>query len=66
VVTSPQAQFLTLHTPAGFDKFVLAAGEPAAATATMPPEELLPLDPARLAAIAASYNIEIVGPPPTP
>lgn len=64
VVTSPQAQFLTLHTPAGFDKFMLAAGEPATAPDRMPPEEL-PLDPARLAAIAGSYNIEIVGPPPT-
>src|SRR5262245_45322685 len=32
VVTSPQAHFLTLHLPAGFDDFVLAAGTPAAST----------------------------------
>jgi quercetin dioxygenase-like cupin family protein len=32
VVTSPQARFLTLHTPAGFDRFTLAAGKPAATT----------------------------------
>jgi hypothetical protein len=30
----------------------------------MPPEELPP-DPAALAAMASSYGIEIVGPPPT-
>jgi quercetin dioxygenase-like cupin family protein len=29
VVTSSQARFLTLHTPAGFDEFTLAAGSPA-------------------------------------
>ncbi|ORV58764.1 cupin [Mycobacterium fragae] len=64
VVTSPQARFLTLHTPAGFDRFTLAVGTPATDTATMPPEELPP-DPAALAAMASSYGIEIVGPPPT-
>jgi quercetin dioxygenase-like cupin family protein len=63
VVTSPQARFLTLHTPAGFDRFTLAAGTPVAATATMPPEQLPP-DPAALAAMAGSYGIEVVGPPP--
>ena len=65
VVTSPQARFLTLHTPGGFDRFTLAAGTPAAGTTTMPPEEVQP-DPAALAAMARSYGIEIVGPPPTP
>ncbi|MEV6235526.1 cupin domain-containing protein [Lentzea sp. NPDC051838] len=58
VVTSPEARFLTLHTPAGFEKFVLKAG-----TAT-PPLEDLPPDPAALGAMAAAYGIEIVGPPP--
>ena len=65
VVTSPQARFLTLHTPGGFDRFTLAAGTPAAGTTTMPPEEVPP-DPAALAAMASSYGIEIMGPPPTP
>ena len=65
VVTSPQARFLTLHTPGGFDRFTLAAGMPAAGTTTMPPEEVPP-DPAALAAMASSYGIEIMGPPPTP
>jgi quercetin dioxygenase-like cupin family protein len=64
VVTSPQARYLTLHTPAGFDRFTLAAGTPAGSADTMPPEEAPP-DPAALAALASSYGIEFVGPPPT-
>jgi quercetin dioxygenase-like cupin family protein len=65
VVTSPQARFLTLHTPAGFERFALAAGRPAE-TPAAPPVDELPPDPAALAAMAASYGIEILGPPPTP
>ncbi|OBH92407.1 cupin domain-containing protein [Mycobacterium sp. E2733] len=64
LVTSPQARFLTLHTPAGFDGFAVAAGTPVTDTAMIPPGELPP-DPAALAAMASSYGIEIVGPPPT-
>lgn len=64
VVTSPQARFLTLHTPGGFDRFTVDVGTPAAGT-TMPPEEVPP-DPAALAAMASSYGIEILGPPPAP
>lgn len=63
VVTSPQAQFLTLHTPAGFEEFTLAAGTPAAGT-DAPPMDELPPDPAALAVLAGSYGIEILGPPP--
>jgi mannose-6-phosphate isomerase-like protein (cupin superfamily) len=65
VVTSRQARFLTLHTPAGFDRFTLAAGRPAE-TLDAPPVDELPPDPAALAAMAGSYGIEILGPPPTP
>jgi hypothetical protein len=65
VVTSPQALYLSVHTPAGFDRFTLAVGTPATGTAPMPPDEVPP-DPAALAAMASSYGIEIVGPPPTP
>jgi quercetin dioxygenase-like cupin family protein len=64
VVTSPQAHYLTLHIPAGFDGFTLAVGTPATGAATIPPDEGPP-DPATLAAVASSYGIEIVGPPPT-
>ena len=65
VVTSPQARFLTLHTPAGFDRFAVAAGT-SAGTTSAPPIDELPPDPAALAAMAASYGIEILGPPPAP
>ena len=65
VVTSPEARFLTLHTPAGFDEFALAAGSPAHSPFGQPPDDL-PADPAALVAIAASYGIEILGPPPIP
>ena len=63
VVTSPQARFLTLHTPGGFDRFVAEAGialdAPDAADAP-------PLDPAELTRIAAAHGIQIVGPPLEP
>ncbi|MGD0068689.1 MAG: hypothetical protein ABSB76_35315 [Streptosporangiaceae bacterium] len=66
VVTSPEARFLTLHTPAGFDAFTVAAGSPAAFPFDQPPAGELPPDPAALAAMAATYDIEILGPPPAP
>ncbi|XVU21704.1 cupin domain-containing protein [Actinoplanes sp. CA-054009] len=55
VVTSPQARFLTLHTPAGFDAFVTEVG------ATTPPP-----NPAELTRLAAHHGIQIVGPPLLP
>jgi hypothetical protein len=63
VVTSPRARFLTLHTPAGFDGFTLSAGSPALSPFEEPPDEPPP-DLAALTATAASYGIEILGPPP--
>ena len=66
VVTSPQARFVTLHTPVGFDEFTIAVGSPAHSPfETTPPGEVPP-DPAALVAIAASYGIEVLGPPPIP
>ncbi len=64
VVTSPQARFLTIHTPAGFEAFTIQAGEPAVSV-DVPPDGLPP-DPVALAAMAADYGIEILGPPPAP
>jgi quercetin dioxygenase-like cupin family protein len=60
IVTSPTAHFLTLHTPAGFDDFAVTAGKPAV------PGENPPTagpNPAELAKLAATYGIEILGPP---
>jgi quercetin dioxygenase-like cupin family protein len=56
LVTSPQARYLTLHTPAGFDEFAKAVGTP---RADVPAPDLQTLK-----AIAAGYNIDIIGPPP--
>ena len=56
------ARLLTMSVPAGFADFVRAAGEPAPARTVPPPA---PLDIEKLSTLAASYGIEIVGPPPT-
>src|ERR1700694_913747 len=64
-VTSNQARFLLVTDPAGFERFMRAAGEPAQSL-TLPPPPSEPPDPARLAAGAAEYGIEILGPPGIP
>jgi len=65
MVTSPQARFLLGVEPAGFENFMRAVAEPARSR-TLPPKTAEPPDPARLAAIAAGYGIEILGPPGIP
>jgi len=52
---------LVLTAPAGFDSFVVEAGEPAR-TLTLP--EPKPPDMAKMMALAAKYQIEIIGPLP--
>jgi len=64
-VTSDQARFLLVAEPAGFEAFLRAAGEPAEYL-TIPPPTSEPPDPARLAAAAAEYGVEILGPPGIP
>jgi quercetin dioxygenase-like cupin family protein len=68
VVASPGAKFLTLHTPSGFDKFTLEAGAPAHVNEgereIHQPDSIVPPTPEELTRIAATYGIEIVGPPP--
>ncbi len=65
VVTSPQARWLTIHTPAGFDQFTLAVGT-AVEVAGAPSDREMPPDRAAFAAKAATFGIEILGPPPAP
>ena len=65
VVTSATARFLTLHTPAGFERFAAEVGEPAPAL-TLPPEPAGPPDLAALAAAAARHHITVLAPPPQP
>jgi hypothetical protein len=64
-VTSPEAHFLLVAEPAGFDDFVRALADPAEERALPPADHPLP-DPERLAATAADYGIEIPGPPGIP
>ena len=65
IVSSPQARFLVVTEPAGFEKFMRALSEPAQ-TRTIPPPAAPPSDPAPLVAAAAEYGIEILGPPGIP
>lgn len=64
-VVSAQARFLLGTEPAGFEAFMRACAEPAQ-TPTLPPPSTAAADPARLAALAADYGIEILGPPGFP
>ncbi len=59
-VTSPEARFLVMATPAGFEEFVREASEPAAERRIPDPSEP---DMETLVAAAASYGIDIIGPP---
>jgi quercetin dioxygenase-like cupin family protein len=65
IVSSPQARFLLVTEPAGFERFMRGASE-RAQTPTIPPPPASPPDPALLAAAAAEYGIEILGPPGIP
>ena len=64
-VTSPEARFLLVTEPAGFEAFMRVAGEPARSL-TIPPPPSSPPDLERLTATAAEYGIEILGPPGIP
>ena len=65
VVVSEQARFLLVTEPADFGSFFRAASEPAARR-EIPPAPTEPPDIAGLTALAASYGIEILGPPGIP
>jgi quercetin dioxygenase-like cupin family protein len=64
-ITSDQARFLVLTQPTGLEKFLRDLSEPATAL-TLPPAGGPDPSPARLAAVAAEYGIEILGPPGLP
>ena len=65
MVSSERARFLLVTEPAGFECFMRAAAEPAARL-EIPPAATEPPDIARMAALAAEYGIEILGPPGIP
>jgi quercetin dioxygenase-like cupin family protein len=60
-VESETARWLLINSPAGFERFLRAAGE-RAASEQLPPEGR-PFNPAALAQLAAEQGIEILGPP---
>jgi quercetin dioxygenase-like cupin family protein len=63
-VMSEEARFLLIASPAGFEDFVRAGSEPATETRIPDPATAsAPPDPAALAALAAQFGIEILGPP---
>ena len=64
-VTSPEARFLLVTEPAGFEGFMRALSEPAQSL-TLPPATTPTPDPERMTAIATEYGIEILGPPGIP
>ena len=65
MVSSEQARFLLVAEPAGFEQFLRAVGEPAAQL-EIPPPATEPPDVEALARLAATFGIEIVGPPGIP
>jgi mannose-6-phosphate isomerase-like protein (cupin superfamily) len=65
MVRSPQARFLVVAEPGGFEVFVRALSEPARAL-TIPPAGVMMPPPDRMAAVAAEHGIEIIGPPGIP
>jgi hypothetical protein len=65
MVASEQARFLLVAEPAGFDAFFRAASEPAARL-EIPPAPTEPPDIEGLTTLAATYGIEILGPPGIP
>jgi quercetin dioxygenase-like cupin family protein len=65
VVASEEARFLLVTEPADFGAFLRAASQPATQL-QIPPPPTEPPDIAALTALAAEYDIEILGPPGIP
>lgn len=65
VALSETARFITLHVPAGFERFAAEVGTPAGSL-VLPPEPDRPPDQAALVAAAARHHIAILAPTPPP
>jgi quercetin dioxygenase-like cupin family protein len=64
MVTSDEAHFLLVVEPAGFEEFIRMLGQPAPSLELPPPGD--PPDIAAVAQAAATFGIEIIGPPGIP
>ena len=62
-IESEQARWLVINNPAGFERFLRAASEPAPDDELPPPGR--PADPGAVVQLAAEYGIEVLGPPGT-
>jgi quercetin dioxygenase-like cupin family protein len=58
-IESEQARWLVINNPAGFERFLRAAAEPAPADELPPPGR--PADPGAVVQLAAEYGIEVLG-----
>lgn len=66
-VTSDEARFLLIAAPAGIEDFLRAGAEPATEVRIPDPSATAPPpSPEELAAVAAEFGIEIIGPPAQP
>jgi len=63
VVEEGPARFLSMCTPGGFERFFVAAGQPAE-YAGLPPET--PPDVPLLKRVSEEFNADIIGPPMAP
>jgi quercetin dioxygenase-like cupin family protein len=64
-VSSPEARFLLVAEPAGFEGFMRSLAQPATERA-LPPAGAASPAPEQMMAAAAEYGIEILGPPGIP
>ncbi len=64
-VSSEEARFLLVVEPAGFENFLLALSEPAESL-TLPPASVEPPALDEMMAAAATFELEILGPPGIP
>ena len=65
IVSSELARFLLVTEPAGFERFTRALGQPAERR-EIPPPATEPPDVEGLAKLAATFGLQIVGPPGIP
>ena len=65
LVSSPEARFLLVVEPAGFEGFVREMSEPAREQ-ILPPAAVQPPSPEEMTATASKYGLDILGPPGIP
>jgi hypothetical protein len=64
VTSADPVRFVEVNSPAGYERFVAAVGEPTTEiTLPQPPEK--PPDLSRLSTLAAEHGIQLLGPPRT-